>query len=290
MLEGHVDGFVFFQAEDGIRDLTVTGVQTCALPIFLLGRVSDRLESLRAALKKAIANDLVVFSGGSSVGEKDIIVDVLRSMGDLLFHGIAVKPGKPTVLGQVGGKAVLGMPGYPTSCLSNCYMILAPMLRRMARLPPRHERIAEVLLIERANPTDRLDVERLIAAYLTSEGVKPRPERITWAVEQVMRNRVGGVLLVAREKRAVVGVALAVYSPSAEEGRLLVLNDFFVDPAMRRKGVGKALATRLLDEAKAMRVERIDLEVTPTNAAAAAFWKSMGFRTGGRNVYGRDIV
>jgi ribosomal protein S18 acetylase RimI-like enzyme len=147
-----------------------------------------------------------------------------------------------------------------------------------------------MVLIERANPTDRLDVERLIAAYLTSEGVKPRPERITWAVEQVMRNRVGGVLLVAREKRAVVGVALAVYSPSAEEGRLLVVNDFFVDPAMRRKGVGRALATRLLEEAKAMRVERIDLEVTPTNAAAAAFWKSMGFRTGGRTVYGRDIV
>jgi len=147
-----------------------------------------------------------------------------------------------------------------------------------------------MVLIERANPTDRLDVERLIAAYLTSEGVKPRPERITWAVEQVMRNRVGGVILVAREKRAVVGVALAVYSPSAEEGRLLVLNDFFVDPAMRRKGVGRALATRLLEEAKAMRVERIDLEVTPANSAAAAFWKSMAFRTAGRTVYGRDIV
>ena len=96
-------------------------------------------------------------------------------------------------------------------------------------------------LVERANPTDRLDVERLIAAYLTSEGVKPRTERITWAVEQVMRNRVGGILLVAREKRAVVGVALAVYSPSAEEGRLLVVNDFFVDPGWRRKGVGRAL-------------------------------------------------
>ncbi len=97
-------------------------------------------------------------------------------------------------------------------------------------------------------------------------------------------------MLVAREKRAVVGVALAVYSPSAEHGRLLLVNDFFVDPAMRRKGVGRALATRLLDEAKAMRVERIDLEVTPTNATAAAFWKSMGFRTAGRTVYGKEIL
>ena len=147
-----------------------------------------------------------------------------------------------------------------------------------------------MVLIERANPTDRADVERLIAAYIASEGVKPRPERISWAVEQVLRNRVGGVLLVAREKKAVVGAALAVYSPSAELGRLLIVNDFFVDPSMRRKGVGRALAARLLDEAKAMRVERIDLEVTPNNATAAAFWKSMGFRTGGRTVYGRDLV
>ncbi len=147
-----------------------------------------------------------------------------------------------------------------------------------------------MVLIERANPTDRADVERLIAGYHTSEGVKPRPERITWAVEQILRNRVGGVLLVAREKRAVVGVALAVYSPSAELGRLLAVNDFFVEPTMRRKGVGRALATRLLEEAKAMRVDRIDLEVLPTNATAAAFWKSMGFRTEGRTIYGKDIV
>src|SRR5204863_216665 len=80
-----------------------------------------------------------------------------------------------------------------------------------------------MVLVERANPTDRLDIERLIAAYLTSEGVKPRPERITWAVEQVMKNRVGGLILVGREKKTVVGVALAVYSPSAELGRLLIV-------------------------------------------------------------------
>lgn len=115
----------------------------------LLGRVADRMESLRGAVRKAVAADLVLFSGGSSVGEKDMIIDVLRSMGDLLFHGIAVKPGKPTVLGRVGGKAVLGMPGYPTSCLSNCYMLLVPLLRKMARLPPALERVVEAPMAKR---------------------------------------------------------------------------------------------------------------------------------------------
>ena len=144
-------------------------------------------------------------------------------------------------------------------------------------------------LIERATPPDRPDVERLIAAYHASEGVKPRPERISWAVDQMLKNRVGGLLLVAREKRVVVGVALAVYSPSAELGRVLVLNDFFVEPSLRRKGIGRALATKLLDEAKAMHVDQIDFEVLPTNAVAAAFWKAMGFRNTGRSVYSRVL-
>lgn len=145
-------------------------------------------------------------------------------------------------------------------------------------------------LIERANPTDRADVERIIAAYHASEGAKVRPERISWAVEQQMRNRFPGVLIVAREKKAVVGVALAIYQPSAELGRMLVIQDFFVDPAHRRKGVGRALAGRLLEEAKAMRIDRVDLEVFPKNEGASAFWRKLGFRSGGRTIYSRDLL
>jgi GNAT superfamily N-acetyltransferase len=145
-------------------------------------------------------------------------------------------------------------------------------------------------LVERANPTDRADVERLIAAYYTSEGVKPKPERIAWAVEQQMKNRFPGILLVAREKTKIVGVALAVYAPSAELGRVLVIQDFFVDPSTRLKGVGRALAARLLDEAKAMRIDRVDLEVFPKNEGAAAFWKKIGFRMSGRTIFSRDLL
>ncbi|TLZ83683.1 MAG: molybdopterin molybdotransferase MoeA, partial [Methanobacteriota archaeon] len=124
----------------------------------LLGRLSDRLPTLRAALRRGLANDFVVFSGGSSVGERDIVVDVVKSLGDILFHGVAVKPGKPTSLGRVDGKPVLGLPGYPTSCLINGYLLLAPMLRRMARLPAAQPQIVDVPLgkrIERA--TGRLE-------------------------------------------------------------------------------------------------------------------------------------
>lgn len=96
---------------------------------------ADTIEDLERAIEQALAADLIVFSGGSSVGERDLIMDVLRRRGEVIFHGIAVKPGKPTVFGRIGNMPVLGMPGYPTSCLSNAYMLLIPMLRRMARLP-----------------------------------------------------------------------------------------------------------------------------------------------------------
>jgi ribosomal protein S18 acetylase RimI-like enzyme len=147
-----------------------------------------------------------------------------------------------------------------------------------------------MVLVERATPADRAEAERLIAAYHASEGVTPKPERVSWAVEQAIENRFPSVLLVARDCRAVVGVALAVYSPSAELGRVLVVNDLFVDPTARRKGVGRALAARLLEEAKAMHIDRIDLEVLPANLVATAFWRSMGFRSEGRTIYSRDLA
>jgi molybdenum cofactor synthesis domain-containing protein len=97
--------------------------------------VIDTIDDLSRAVDECLEADLLVFSGGSSVGERDLILDVIAQKGEVLFHGIAVKPGKPTAFGVVRGKLVFGMPGYPTSCLSNAYMLLVPVLRRMAHLP-----------------------------------------------------------------------------------------------------------------------------------------------------------
>jgi molybdopterin molybdotransferase len=83
----------------------------------------DTIDALEAAIDACSACDVLVFSGGSSVGERDLILDVIGRKGEIVFHGIAVKPGKPTVFG---------------SCLSNAYLLLVPALREMARLKPRH--------------------------------------------------------------------------------------------------------------------------------------------------------
>jgi molybdenum cofactor synthesis domain-containing protein len=96
----------------------------------------DAVPELKRALEACLAEDVVLFSGGSSVGERDLIMDVVEQMGRVVFHGIAVKPGKPTLFGLIDGKPVFGMPGYPTSCLSNAYMLLVAPLRTMGHLPP----------------------------------------------------------------------------------------------------------------------------------------------------------
>ncbi|HYU79188.1 MAG TPA: gephyrin-like molybdotransferase Glp [Vicinamibacterales bacterium] len=109
----------------------------------------DTIDDLQRAIDACLEEDVLVFSGGSSVGERDLILDVIGRRGEILFHGIAVKPGKPTVFGVVQGKAVFGMPGYPTSCLSNAYMLLVPALRRMAHLPPHQMRTVQLPVSQR---------------------------------------------------------------------------------------------------------------------------------------------
>ena len=63
----------------------------------------DNVPDLERALEACLAEDVVIFSGGSSVGERDLILDVVDRMGEVLFHGIAVKPGKPTLFGTIDG-------------------------------------------------------------------------------------------------------------------------------------------------------------------------------------------
>jgi len=133
-----------------INRFTLSAIITAhgGVPV-VLPTAQDTIDALSAAIDTALAEDVLVFSGGSSVGERDLIMDVLIARGEVIFHGVAVKPGKPTVFGHIAGKPVVGMPGYPTSCLSNGYMLLVPMLRRMARLPEHRPQIVRVPLARR---------------------------------------------------------------------------------------------------------------------------------------------
>lgn len=115
--------------------------------------VLDTYEAVRVAMINALKYDVVVFSGGSSVGESDILCDVVRELGDVLFHGVQIKPGKPTLFGVVRGKPVFGIPGYPTSCLSNGYRFLLPAARQLARLPKKNDIVVRARLAQRVVST-----------------------------------------------------------------------------------------------------------------------------------------
>ncbi len=133
-----------------INSFTLSAVveENGGIPVVYPG-TADTLDALIATLERCAGNDIFVFSGGSSVGERDLIRDVIAEKGELLFHGIAVKPGKPTGLGLVNGRPVFAMPGYPTSCLSNAHILLVPLLRRIARLGPALKRSITLPLASR---------------------------------------------------------------------------------------------------------------------------------------------
>jgi molybdenum cofactor synthesis domain-containing protein len=109
----------------------------------------DTVEALIAALDSCARADVIVFSGGSSVGDRDLVVDAIAARGKMIFHGIAVRPGKPTAFALVGATPFFGMPGNPTSCLSNAYILLMPFLRATARLPAHEARIVRAPLGKR---------------------------------------------------------------------------------------------------------------------------------------------
>lgn len=98
--------------------------------------VPDEEKSLQNALEDAVENaDMVIFTAGSSIGQRDILPRLIGERGMLLFHGLATRPGRPTLAAVVDGKLVVNLPGFPTSCLMMAHVLLVPVLRKLARLP-----------------------------------------------------------------------------------------------------------------------------------------------------------
>ncbi|SFK78852.1 molybdopterin molybdotransferase [Halogranum rubrum] len=97
--------------------------------------VTDDPEALRAAIQRDLTKDVVVLTGGSSVGERDYTPEVVDELGEVLVHGVALKPGHPVALGVVEETPVLMLPGYPVACIINAVQFLRPVLKRIGNLP-----------------------------------------------------------------------------------------------------------------------------------------------------------
>ncbi len=102
-----------------------------------LGIVGDDFDQLLSTCQSALAdNDMVLLSGGSSVGARDLTIDVLRALplAEVLVHGVAIRPGKPTILADVGGKALWGLPGHVASAMVVFRVLVRGFIERIAGL------------------------------------------------------------------------------------------------------------------------------------------------------------
>jgi len=108
--------------------LTVFGAK-----VINYGIVRDDEPLLKATVERAVSEcDAVLLSGGSSVGVKDAACRIIEGMGSLLLHGIAIKPGKPTIMGRAGRKPLVGLPGHPVAAYFITKLFVLPLLARLA--------------------------------------------------------------------------------------------------------------------------------------------------------------
>ena len=103
---------------------------------YVYGAVRDDYEEIRSAVSVCLEKaDAVIVSGGSSAGARDMTVKIIDELGEVFFHGIAMKPGKPTIFGTVNGKPVFGLPGHPLAAYFVFRLIVCEYIKQIMNLP-----------------------------------------------------------------------------------------------------------------------------------------------------------
>ncbi len=119
------------QVRDSNRYAIAASLRAMGAQAIHLPRIADSPVALHAALVEALAAyDGIVLTGGSSVGERDLVPRIVASLGlpGVLVHGLRVKPGKPAMLAAIGGKPVIGLPGSPASALLILEAVVRPIV------------------------------------------------------------------------------------------------------------------------------------------------------------------
>ena len=120
----------------GVYDINsytlASGVRECGATPVCCGIVKDDEIEIRKTLKETSRNcDLILTSGSTSAGSGDVMYRIIEENGALLAHGIDIKPGKPAIIGEVFGKPIIGLPGYPASAMIIFNEFVAPLIRKI---------------------------------------------------------------------------------------------------------------------------------------------------------------
>ncbi len=135
------------------------------------GIIKDRYEDIHNAVVRAVSeNDIVLISGGSSAGTRDMTSQIISSLGEVYAHGIAIKPGKPTIIGKIDGKAVFGLPGHPAASYFVCLRFIVPLVNILLNRNEK-ERTLKAKLTQ--NISSNHGREEIVCVKLTDCGAEP---------------------------------------------------------------------------------------------------------------------
>ena len=114
--------------------------------------IEDDYEKLKIAIKKAVEeNDILIIGAGSSAGSRDYTVNIIRELGQVIIHGVAMKPGKPTILGLIDNKPVIGIPGYPVSAYLVFDTFVKPLIFKYIGLEEEEDLFQEAIITKKVS-------------------------------------------------------------------------------------------------------------------------------------------
>ena len=210
--------------------LAEAGIEPRRYPI-----VPDDHEMIREAVRRGVAeNDILLVSAGSSAGTRDYTADIIRDLGEVLAHGVAIKPGKPVIIGRVEGKPVIGLPGYPLAAATVLREIVLPLAARYG-IPVREPEEIAARLTTSLQSDIGTDEFVLLSAGRVGERWVAVPQSRGAGV-QMSAVRANGYMRIPSKKEGIeagetVDVRLTVPRAEAEEAVLVTGSH---DPALDR--------------------------------------------------------
>ncbi len=165
-----------------------------------LGIVPDRVEKIKEVLDQISDFNLFLFTGGTSVGEKDLVPDVISEMGELIFHGVNVRPGGPIAFGMVKETPVFSLPGFPAAAVIDFEVFVRPAMRAMLGLSKSdfRPRIKGKLVRKIRSTLGRVDVCR-VKVWKDEGEYMVEPIRVTGSSILRTMTEADGIVMVPRE-------------------------------------------------------------------------------------------
>lgn len=182
--------------------------------ITYIKRVKDDSKLLEQHMKEALSkSDILLVSGGSSVGTKDMTPHIINQLGEpgVLVHGVAIKPGKPTIVARINNKAVFGLPGHPASCIVSYKAIVQPFIKEKLLRSKKKDRLVVATSGFQAHVSSGRDVYYMVTLEETEEGYIAYPVHGKSGMVSLL-SKAEGYIKIPMEKEGIeVGAPLKVH-------------------------------------------------------------------------------